>query len=494
MDLATILGSAATTAKLVRSRQLSPVEIVEFAIRRIEARNPSLNAFISLSADYALSRASELERRIMSGRPIGAMAGVPTAIKDLFCFYPGWPATFGGISALRERKWEGGKSWFPERVERADAIVLGMTNSPVFGFRGTTDNLLFGPTRNPFDLTRNSGGSSGGSAAAVADGLLAVAHANDGGGSIRIPASWCGVFGFQPSNGRVPLVIRPNAFDTSSPFVFEGPVARTVEDAALVMEQLTAFDPSDPFSRDEPVDWRGALYTPIDGMRIAYTKNFGTFPVTSEVARINEEAVRAFELAGAQVDFLEVKLPYSHEELTAMWCRLVGLRMSSIVDGFKEQQIDLAAEGAGVPDEVFQWIDVARAMSVNDVVRDAKMRTAVFDALNGVYERHDLLVTSTLSCLPVKNGERGATVGPSTVEGEPVDRLIGWCMTYLTNLSGHPAASIPSGMSSGLPVGMQLIGKRGGDFDVMRASASFERIRPWVESYRRCENRTTSGW
>src|SRR5205823_3575804 len=161
-------------------------------------------------------------------------------IKDLFDFKPGWPSTFGGIRALKDLKLDL-SCIYAERMERAGAILLGKTNSPVMGFRGTCDNYLFGPSRNPFNVAKNTGGSSGGSAAAVADGLVPIAEGTDGGGSIRIPAAWCGVFGFKASFGRVPFVARPNAFGGDTPFLFEGTLSRTVEDAALGLTALTGY-------------------------------------------------------------------------------------------------------------------------------------------------------------------------------------------------------------------------------------------------------------
>src|SRR3954447_18322519 len=192
---------ASEVAARIRRRELSPVEVVDAFIARIEARNPSLNAFVYHGFDDARREAKAAEAAVMAGGPLGPPHGVPAAIKDLFDFKPGWPATFGGVRALRDFTVDG-YCVFAERVERAGAILLGKTNSPVMGMRGTCDNPLFGPSCNPFDTTRNTGGSSGGSAAAVADGLVPFAEGTDGGGSIRIPASWCGVYGFKASWGR----------------------------------------------------------------------------------------------------------------------------------------------------------------------------------------------------------------------------------------------------------------------------------------------------
>jgi amidase/aspartyl-tRNA(Asn)/glutamyl-tRNA(Gln) amidotransferase subunit A len=204
-------STVAELAYRIRRRDLSPVEVVNATIEAIEADNDRLNAFVHVGFEEARERARAAERAVTSGDPLGPLHGVPTAMKDLFDFKPGWPTTFGGVRALKGFVPDFYCAW-AERMEQAGAIIVGKTNSPVMGFRGTCDNPLFGPSRNPFDTSRNAGGSSGGSAAAVAAGLVPVAEGTDGGGSVRIPASWCGIYGYKQSFGRVPYVARPNAF------------------------------------------------------------------------------------------------------------------------------------------------------------------------------------------------------------------------------------------------------------------------------------------
>src|SRR5215210_2900691 len=293
--------TAAELAGRIRRRELSPVEVMEAAIGRIESDNERLNAFVYLDLEQARERAREAENAVASGAELGPLHGIPTAMKDLFDFKPGWPSTFGGVRALKEFVPDFYCAW-AERMERAGAIIVGKTNSPVMGFRGTCDNPLFGPSRNPFDISRNTGGSSGGSAAAVADGLVPIAEGTDGGGSIRIPSSWCGVYGYQASFGRVPLIGRPNAFGGLNPFIYEGPIARTVEDAALAMTALAGADRRDPLSLPGEADFLGATRRSIAGMRIAFSPDLGVFPVDRRVADVVAGAVRAFEEAGAHVD------------------------------------------------------------------------------------------------------------------------------------------------------------------------------------------------
>src|ERR1700674_4177837 len=243
----TAWASAAELASRIRRHELSPVELMTSTIERIELRNPSLNAFVYVDFEQAMERARAAEDAVASGEALGPLHGVPAAMKDLFDFKPGWPSTFGGVRALRNQVIDA-YCTYSERMEGAGAILVGKTNAPVMGLRGIADNYLFGPTHNPFDLSRNPGGSSGGSAAAVADGLVPIAEGTDAGGSIRIPAAWCNVYGYMASYGRVPFTGRPNAFASLTPFLFEGTLTRTVEDAALGLQVMAGPDSRDPFS------------------------------------------------------------------------------------------------------------------------------------------------------------------------------------------------------------------------------------------------------
>ena len=482
--------SVADLAAHIRQRDMSPVEVVDAFIDRIEQRDPSINAFVYKGFDDARDAARQSEQAVASGAELGPLHGVPTALKDLFDFKPGWPATFGGIRALSDFSLDM-RCVFAERVERAGAIILGKCNSPVMGFRGTCDNPLFGPSRNPFDTTRNTGGSSGGSSAAVADGLVPFAEGTDGGGSIRIPASWCGLYGYKASFGRVPCVVRPNAFGNTMPFIAEGPLTRNVGDAALALNVLSGYDARDPFSLDEQHDFTKALDRSVKGMRIAYSPDFGVYPVDRRVARVVADSVRAFEDAGAHVEQVDIQLPFDQRELSDLWCRQIMLVNVDTLENLKNNGIDLLADHRDdFPDGYLRWADEVYKMTVPEITRDYAMRSTVYDAIQSVFENHDLLVTPTLATLPVLNAEKaGETVGPSEVEGVSVDEYIGWCLTYLTNYTGHPSASIPAGMADGLPVGMQLIGRRYADADVLAASAAFERLRPWQNIYEQCASR-----
>ena len=475
--------SAVDLAGAIAERRVSPVEVMEETLRRIEVREPSLNAIVYRGFEEAMESARAAEEALARGESGGPLMGVPVLMKDLFDFKPGWPATFGGIPAMADFSIDGYCVW-AERMEAAGAIIIGKGNSPAMGFRGACDNYLFGPTRNPFDTSLNTGGSSGGGAASVADGLVSIAEGTDGGGSIRIPAAWCGVVGYQPSAGRVPSVLRPNGFSGVSPFVYEGAITRSVADAALTMSVLAGPHPGDPFCALDTPDFTASLDQGIEGWTIAYSPDLGVYPVQPEVAAVVEEAVRAFEDAGARVVEVDIDLDVDQRELADLWCRLI---MPLSLDAFA----NLAAGGLDIlgehrsdlPPEFLRWADHVASMSAMEYFDDNTMRTKVYDALQSVMGEYQVLVSPTLACMPVENLTTGETRGPTVIEGVEVDPVIGWCMTYFTNFTGYPAVSLPAGLSGGLPVGMQVIGRRGADLDVFAAGAAFERVRPWDHIY-----------
>jgi amidase len=463
--------SASDLAAEIAQRHVSPVEVMTETIRLVEEREPSLNAIVYRGFDEAMESARSAETAMADGEDGGPLRGVPVLMKDLFDFKPGWPATFGGIPAMADHVIDGYCVW-AERMEAAGAIIIGKGNSPALGFRGA------------FDTTKNTGGSSGGPAAVVADGLVPIAEGSDGGGSIRIPAAWCGLVGYQPSAGRVPSILRPNAFSGVSPFIYEGPITRSVADTALAMTALAGPHPGDPFCALDVPDFMGALDRGIDGYKIAYSRDLGVYPVQPEVAATVEEAVKAFEDAGAEVVEVDIDISIDQRELADLWCRLI---MPLSLDAFS----NLAAAGLDIlgehrddlPPEFLRWADHVAGMTAMEYFDDNSRRTVVWDALQAVMANHDLLVSPTLACMPVDNLDNGETRGPTEIEGVEVDPLIGWCMTYFTNFTGYPAVSVPAGLSGGLPVGMQIIGRRAADIDVLAAAAAYERARPWTHIY-----------
>jgi amidase len=477
--------SATEMANLIRSKKLSPTEAITASLDMIEKRNPKLNALTHVDSEGALKRAKYIEARLARGEDPGVLAGVPTAIKDLFGEYPGWPSTLGGIPRLKNVPVTR-KSYFPTKWEANGGVVLGMSNASLFGYNGACDNPLYGTTSTPFDPTRNSGGSSGGGASATASGMLPIGGGNDGGGSIRIPSSWCGCFGFHPSGGRVPLSAPPNIFDAYFPFVYDGVCATSVEDSALGYSVLADFDPGNPFAQDPSLNWSGYLkQKSMKGVRIGYDFHFGGVPVEPEVLAKLTQALAVWEGMGAIVVPITVALPKPLEQLMWNWRRLVALRMTGTLNELKKAGIDVLADDShDLPPPVVNDLEMVKGTSFQDVHNALVERSQLYDAITGTFNGVDLIMTAVTSCLPVKNVGRGKTFGPTNVAGQAVDSAFGWICTFVTNLTGHPAASVPVGLVDGLPVNMQLIGPPHGDLKILAAAAAFEEAQPWRAAYR----------
>ncbi|WP_333847990.1 amidase [Phaeobacter italicus] len=485
-DLAKL--SATETALAIRERRVSASEVMDAAISRIEAKNDKLNAFVFTAFEEARNAAKAADDAVARGDELGALHGVPTAMKDLFDFKPGWPSTLGGIPQLKNNIADM-KCGFVESMEAAGAIFVGKTNSPAMGYRGTTDNAAFGPTSNPFDTTRNAGGSSGGSAAAVASGMLAVAEGTDGGGSIRIPAAWTNTVGYRASAGRTPLLVRPNAFANTLPYIFEGTITRTVEDAIISLGVLQGAHPADPNCHNMVNDFSDAALRGIKGMKIGYSPNLDVFPVENEVSEVVADAVKVFEAAGAEVEEIKVGLTRDQRDYSDIWCRLFVPIMRHSFEAIKASGLDLLSEEHrhGLAPDLLDWVErVGPGYSADDLYRDLSVRSEVFDAYQATFAKYDLIVSPTVTAMPVKNTTDGNTKGPSEINGVAIDPLIGWCPTFLTNFTGHPSVSVPAGLgASGLPVGLHIAGRRQADGDVLAAAAVMERLRPWAAHYDR---------
>jgi amidase len=319
----------------------------------------------------------------------------------------------------------------------------------------------------------------------VAAGLLPFAEGGDGGGSIRIPAAWCGVYGFKHSFGRVPVRLAPNAFGALNPFIFEGALTRSVEVAALILNVTAGYHPDDPFSVESHEDFVLASQRPISGMRIAYSRDLGIYPVEQVVGTHIDRAVRAFEEVGAHVEDVDIAIKHSQKDLSDTWCRMIIPNSLLGLEQLRREGFELMRDHPeDFPPEFHHWLEIGRRQTALDALRDQVIRSEVYGSVQSILNSYDFLVTPTLACMPVENSHDGNTIGPSNINGQAVDPLIGWCLTYLINFTGHPAASVPAGLSpDGLPIGLQIIGRRHADADVLAASAAFERARPWRDDY-----------
>jgi Asp-tRNA(Asn)/Glu-tRNA(Gln) amidotransferase A subunit family amidase len=369
------------------------------------------------------------------------------------------------------------------RLEAAGAIILGKTNTPEFGHKGITDNRLFGPTRCPFDLTRNAGGSSGGSAAAVATGMVPLAQGSDAGGSIRIPAAWCGVVGFKPTFGRIPNTRAPNAFFSHTPFVHTGPLARTVRDAALMAQIMSGPHDDDPFSLpDDGMDLLAALNKSPNNLRLAYSRDLGVFAVEPAVAAVVDQCVAALRESGLTIEDASICLPLDQDELAALWLREVGVVYLEMFDAMTAGGLNLLTDFADdIPQAIHAMVESARRMTVLEVRRDEMLRTTIWRTLQEFFTQYDGLLTPTVGALPIPNADDRNTLGPAFVKGRQVERCIGWCLTHPFNFTGHPAASVPAGFTpSGLSVGLQIVGRRFMDENVISIMRRVEEGRPWL--------------
>lgn len=473
--------SATDLARRIDRGDVSPLEAVDAYLERIERRNDDLRAYSTVIGEHARSEARAAERAIERGEETGPLHGVPIAIKDLFAFKADVRHTYG--STVFDDFVPDRTAPVVERLEEAGAIVLGKTNTPEFGNRPTTDNELVGTTRTPFDTDRTAGGSSGGSAAAVADGLAAAAQGSDAGGSVRIPAACCGVYGFKPTFGRVPNGNPANAFAEHTPFVQHGPLTRTVEDAALLLDVMTGPHSADPFTHPEPdSSYLEAVDRPIDGLEIAYSPTLGLFTIDGRVRETIDDAVDALSAAGATVDEVAIEFDSDPDEIRTAWKTIFQVLLADIVRQIDESHgVDLLGDHESEIDSLaVSIVEAGRDRSVMEYKRADAVRTDVYTAVRDVFDMYDLLVTPTLAVPPFEADR----LGPSDVDGTEIDPFIDWILSWIFNMTDHPAASIPAGFVDGsLPVGMQLVGDRFADGDVLAASAALERQRPWHDAY-----------
>lgn len=459
--------SAGEIARLVKRKSVSPVEVVDAFLDRVDRINPHLNAYCTVAYDQARRWARDAEDRVVRGERCGPLHGVPVAIKDLTPT-AGIRTTYG--SMIFKDKVPDRDSVFVERLKKAGAIILGKTNTPEFGHTGITDNLLFGPTRNPWNSELTAGGSSGGSAAAVAAGLAALAEGSDGGGSIRIPASFCGVYGLKPTYGRIPMDDGVTGFSSHTPFLQHGPLARTVADAALLLSVVTGADRRDPFSLpDTGEDFTALGEEAINGLRIAYSPDLGFFEIDAGVREVVDRAVQVFSLLGCQVERVDPGLENAaqnvDEAFNLMWC----VYFAAFYERF------LPRWEASMSPGLLAMIRVGLKVSAVEYKRLEVARAGLWARFEELFKNYDLLLTPTLA-VPAFAVD---SPGPYRINGKEVNPYRSWMLTYPMNMTGHPAASIPCGFTpDGLPVGLQIIGRRFAERTILAASAAFEAALP----------------
>ena len=465
MDDELALAPAVELRRLIATKQVSPVELTRLYLDRIDRLDPQLNAYLTVTPDEALVMARAAEDAVVRGDALGPLHGLPTAVKDSDNT-KGVRTTQGSLVF---------KDYVPdedsivvERMKKAGAVILGKTNLPENGDLGTTENLLGDHCRNPWNIERTTGGSSGGSGAAVAAGLCSLATGGDGGGSIRIPASFCGVYGIKPSLGRVPLYSGAGAPVTANHFTQPGPMSRTVKDSALLLQVMAGHDLRMPSSlRQEPSDYLKATEMDVNGLRIGWSPDYGYAAVDSEVVEVCLEAAHAFEDLGCSLEECDLKLESPFDPFWTLYTTISYARSGRMLEDHADEMTSYGREVLENGSRV-TGAEYAQALGEVDVIK------AQFADL---FESYDLLLSPTMAVPAFPVGEH-----PTEIAGKKVHRFWGFLpYTFPINMVGYPAASIPCGFSNeGLPIGLHIVGRPGDEGTVLAASAAFERGRPWA--------------
>jgi aspartyl-tRNA(Asn)/glutamyl-tRNA(Gln) amidotransferase subunit A len=456
---------ATELAAAIRAKTVSPVEVVDAVLARIERVNSTLNAYCTVAADAARAAARDAEAAVVRGDPLGPLHGVPVSIKDLV-ITKGIRTTWG--SRIYEHFVPSEDAPVVERLTRAGAIILGKTNTPEFGHKGVTDNPVFGPSRNPWSLDHTPGGSSGGAAAAVAAGLGPLAVGTDGGGSIRIPGSCCGIVGLKATLGRVAAAPTYGGLDTLS---HTGPMTRTVRDAALMLTAIAGPDPRDLSSLPgDGVDYVKTLEDGIQGLRVGWTPDWGYAAVDPQVREITEAAARRFAATGCDVEEAHPGFSDPADAFVVLFNAAFAARLGGALLEWRDR----------MDPGLTSLIDDGMRYTAVDFITAGNVRRTLNDAFRRFFARYALLLTPTLPAPPLRIGVNayeeigGRRVGPT-----------GWfAFTFPVNMTGYPAATVPCGRTrDGLPVGLQIIGPRFADALVLRAAAAFEAIQPWAQHW-----------
>ncbi|MBI1243694.1 MAG: amidase [Alphaproteobacteria bacterium] len=440
-------------------RSFSPVEVAKACFERISRHDGVFNAFCLVDEARALGEARASEARWARGTPSGTLDGVPATIKDLL-LTKGWPTLRGSRLIERDQPWVEDAPTVA-RLREQNAVLLGKTTTPEFGWKGIGDSLLTGITRNPWDPTKTAGGSSAGAAVAAALGMGALHVGTDGGGSIRMPAGFCGIFGLKPTYGRV-------AAYPASPaglLAHIGPMARSVDDAARMMEAIARPDPRDVFSL--PADngsWLLDLEKGVSGLRIGFSPRLGTAQVDPEIAAAAASAAKLFADLGAIVEPAEPELGDLREAFYRLWTASLARPLL----GFARERWHECDPG------LVATTEAGERWSAQEYLSADALRMRACEALARFHRRYDLLLTPQLPLTAFTAGHDVASPDQTY--------WIDWTpFTYPFNMTRNPAASVPAGLhSNGLPMAIQLVGRYYEDRVVMRAARAVERAQPWA--------------
>ena len=465
---------ASQLRELIINKQVSPVDIIKDSLKRLEELNPTLNAFLTVTPEIAIEEARKAEKAIMSKQNLGLLHGLPIAIKDHIST-AGIRTTSGSL--IFKNNIPNKDDLIVQRLKSAGSISLGKTNLPEFGMIAATENYLGNDCVNPWDITRISGGSSGGAAASVAAGITPFSQGSDGGGSIRIPASLCGNFGIKPTTGRIPTTTK-GVIRTLPQFTFSAisPVSRTVKDSALFLQSVSGPSLDDPNCiMTQPPNLLDHLEKGIHGYKIAWSPNLGSALVDKEVAESTEIAAKSFQSFGANVDLF----PFSINNESLFRC------FSTIMYTMMYQGMGNTWEKHGA--KMKPWLQTRFEYGSNVTGKDFVLAMEEMEkwkhTIDSVFENYDLLLTPTISVPAFQCGKWPTEINSSKIDEFSVSQNAGFYhFAYPFNMSSNPAASIPCGFSSeGLPIGLQIIGKRGDELSVLKASTEYEKSHPWAK-------------
>lgn len=436
--------SAADLARLISTRAVSPVEVIEAHLAVIARVNPHVNAICTLAADQAVATARRLEQTIMAGDATGPLAGLPVGIKDVTPT-AGIRTTYG--SPLFADHVPDEDAAVVTRLRQAGAIVLGKTNTPEFAAGANTVNRVFGATRNPWDLDKSVGGSTGGGAAALASGMIALAEGTDFGGSLRVPAAFCGMIGLRPTAGLIPNHPVPNPWDVGR---VHGPIARTAEDAALMLDALIGLSDLSPISALPP--WksaRDAMASMPDakGIKIVYSPDIAGVGVDPEVEALCRSAARALADAGASVVESDFSLADGYDAYQALRGLWMVTNYFVHLDGLDKLFANLRGN-----------IEAGLKLTARDLAAAEQKRGELWHRCRALFAGADLLLTPTAPVPPFPVAQNY----PDAIAGRKMATYIDWIApTFLITLCGLPAISTPCGRTAaGLPVGLQIVGPR----------------------------------
>ncbi len=452
-------ASATELMEGYKSGSISPVEATKAALDQISRYDGVLNAFVFVDEEGALKQAAASEERWRRGNPMGLVDGIPTTVKDIMLM-KGFPTLKGSKLVDKNGSWEEDAPSVA-RLRENGTVFLGKTTTPEFGWKGVTDSPLSGVTRNPWNPETTPGGSSGGASAACAAGMGVMHTGSDGGGSIRIPAAFAGIFGLKPSFGRVP-VWPASAFGTVS---HVGPMTRSVADGTLMFQAMLGFDSRDWYALPETnMDYRSCLEGSLKGRKIAYSRNFGYAKVEPEVARLVDEAVDLMRDLGADIEEVDPGFDNPIELFKTLWYAGASYAMQGVSDA----QLDLLDPG------LKKVVEEGSRISLSDFMDASVARAELGSKMRAFHEQYELLVTPSLAVTAFSVNQ--LTPDTDLAEGNWVD----WTpFSYPFNLTQQPACSVPCGLAeNGLPVGLQIVGPMHREDLVLSAAAAFEKVSP----------------